>query len=387
MNIEKVPVANRGEIAIRAFRAAYELGARTVAVFPFEDRGSEHRLKADAAYQIGEPGHPVRAYLDSQLIVDIAVRAGADAVYPGYGFLSENPDLAEACSAAGITFVGPSAEVLTLTGNKTRAIEAARAAGVPTLASVAPSRDVEELVTAAEALAYPLFVKAVAGGGGRGMRRVDTPGSGNTTLREAIEACMREAAGAFGDPTVFIEQAVVDPRHIEVQILADRTGEVIHLFERDCLVQRRHQKVVEIAPAPNLDPSLRDRMCADAVRFAREIGYTCAGTVEFLLAPGGDYAFIEMNPRIQVEHTVTEEVTDIDLVQAQLRIASGETLADLGLSQENVRLRGVALQCRITTEDPVNGFRPDTGVITAYRVPRRSWGSASCDVQARWSAG
>ncbi len=374
----KVLVANRGEIAIRAFRAGYELGARTVAVFPHEDRGSEHRLKADEAYEIGEPGHPVRAYLDPQGIVDVAVRCGADAVYPGYGFLSENPALAEACAAAGITFVGPTSEVLELTGNKARAIAAARAAGVPTLQGIDPGTDVDVLVAAASELPFPVFVKAVAGGGGRGMRRVDDP----TRLREAVETCMREGEAAFGDPTVFVEQAVVDPRHIEVQVLADGSGEVIHLFERDCSVQRRHQKVIEIAPAPHLDPALRERMCADAVRFAREIGYRNAGTVEFLLDPdgapiggeseGGDprpYVFIEMNPRIQVEHTVTEEVTDVDLVQSQLRIASGETLADLGLSQDTVTLRGAALQCRITTEDPANDFRPDTGRITSYRSP------------------
>ncbi|MFC6284991.1 pyruvate carboxylase [Nocardioides sp. GCM10027113] len=361
----KVLVANRGEIAIRGLRAAYELGARTVAVFPYEDRWSEHRLKADEAYEIGERGHPVRAYLDPEAIVATAVRAGADAVYPGYGFLSENPALAEACTNAGITFVGPTAEVLTLTGNKARAIAAAKAAGVPTLASVEPSTDADALIAAASEMPFPLFVKAVAGGGGRGMRRVDDPAD----LREAVETCMREAEGAFGDPTVFIEQAVVDPRHIEVQILADAAGNVIHLYERDCSVQRRHQKVVEIAPAPNLDPELRDRICADAVRFAREIGYRNAGTVEFLLDPQGNYVFIEMNPRIQVEHTVTEEVTDVDLVQSQLRIASGETLADLGLSQDDIVLRGAALQCRITTEDPANNFRPDTGKITTYRSP------------------
>src|SRR6476661_8339333 len=364
----KVLVANRGEIAIRAFRAAFEVGARTVAVFPYEDRWSEHRLKADEAYEIGERGHPVRAYLDPEAIVAVAVRAGADAVYPGYGFLSENPALAEACANAGITFIGPTAEVLTLTGNKARAIAAAKAAGVPTLASVEPSTDVDALVEAASELPYPLFVKAVAGGGGRGMRRVDDP----KDLREAVETCMREAEGAFGDPTVFIEQAVVDPRHIEVQILSDGTGSdggVIHLHERDCSVQRRHQKVVEIAPAPNLDPELRDRICADAVRFAREIGYKNAGTVEFLLDPTGKYVFIEMNPRIQVEHTVTEEVTGVDLVQAQMRIAAGATLADLGLSQDTVVLRGAALQCRVTTEDPANNFRPDTGKITTYRSP------------------
>ena len=365
----KVLVANRGEIAIRAFRAAFEVGARTVAVFPHEDRWSEHRLKADEAYEIGERGHPVRAYLDPEAIVAVAQRAGADAVYPGYGFLSENPALAEACANAGITFVGPTAEVLTLTGNKARAIAAAKAAGVPTLASVDPSTDVDALVETASELPYPLFVKAVAGGGGRGMRRVDEPGPDGQSLREAVETCMREAEGAFGDPTVFIEQAVVDPRHIEVQILADAEGNVIHLYERDCSVQRRHQKVVEIAPAPNLDPELRDRICADAVRFAKEIGYRNAGTVEFLLDPQGNYVFIEMNPRIQVEHTVTEEVTDVDLVQSQLRIASGDTLADLGLSQDDIVLRGAALQCRVTTEDPANNFRPDTGKITTYRSP------------------
>jgi pyruvate carboxylase len=368
----KMLVANRGEIAIRAFRAGYEMGIRTVAVFPHEDRWSEHRLKADEAYQIGEVGHPVRAYLDPEAIVKVAVECGADAIYPGYGFLSENPALAEACAAAGITFIGPSADVLTLTGNKARAIGAAKAAGVPVLESVPPSTDVDELVKAAEAIEAPLFVKAVAGGGGRGMRRVDD----RTDLREAIETCMREAEGAFGDPTVFIEQAVVDPRHIEVQILADGTmgsegsnDGVIHLYERDCSVQRRHQKVVEIAPAPNLDPELRDRICADAVRFAREINYKNAGTVEFLLDPSGKYVFIEMNPRIQVEHTVTEEVTDVDLVTSQLRIAAGETLADMGLAQDSISLRGAALQCRITTEDPANGFRPDTGVISTYRSP------------------
>jgi pyruvate carboxylase len=362
---EKVLVANRGEIAVRAFRAAYELGVGTVAVFPHEDRNSVHRLKADESYEIGEPGHPVRNYLDVGEIVRAAQRAGADAVYPGYGFLSENPDLAEACAQAGITFVGPSAEVLKLTGNKARAIAAARDAGLPVLASSEPTDDVDALLAAAESMEYPLFVKAVAGGGGRGMRKVDEAGQ----LRGSIEAAMREAESAFGDGTMFLEQAVVDPRHIEVQILADGEGNVIHLYERDCSVQRRHQKVVELAPAPNLDPQLRERMCADAVAFAKAIGYSCAGTVEFLLDAQGRHVFIEMNPRIQVEHTVTEEVTDVDLVSSQLRIAAGETLADLGLTQDAIVLRGAALQCRITTEDPANGFRPDTGRITAYRSP------------------
>jgi len=359
----KVLVANRGEIAVRAFRAATELGAGTVAVFPAEDRRSEHRSKADEAYQIGSPGHPVRAYLDTAEIVRVALEADVDAVYPGYGFLSENPELAQACADAGLTFVGPPAEVLHLTGNKARAIAAAREAGLPVLGNAPPSKDVDALLAAADGVGFPLFVKAVAGGGGRGMRRVARA----QDLREAIDAAMREAESAFGDATVFLEKAVVSPRHIEVQILADAVGGVVHLFERDCSVQRRHQKVVEIAPAPNLDPVVREAMCAHAVAFARAIGYVNAGTVEFLLDPDGSYVFIEMNPRIQVEHTVTEEVTDIDLVQAQLRIASGETLEDLGLRQESIRINGAALQCRITTEDPSNGFRPDTGTITTYR--------------------
>ncbi|EHB46390.1 pyruvate carboxylase [Mycolicibacterium vinylchloridicum] len=361
----KVLVANRGEIAIRAFRAVYELGAATVAVYPYEDRNSLHRSKADESYQIGAEGHPVRAYLNVDQIVSTALDCGADAIYPGYGFLSENPELATACAAAGITFVGPSADVLELTGNKARAIAAARAAGLPVLASSQPSADVDELVAAAQAMEFPLFVKAVAGGGGRGMRRV----AAAADLQEAIEAASREAESAFGDATVFLEQAVVNPRHIEVQILADGSGEVIHLFERDCSVQRRHQKVIELAPAPNLEPALRARICADAVAFARQIGYSCAGTVEFLVDDRGQHVFIEMNPRIQVEHTVTEEITDVDLVSAQLRIAAGETLADLGLAQNTLQMRGAAIQCRITTEDPANGFRPDTGRITGYRSP------------------
>src|SRR3954471_17273096 len=341
------------------------MGITTVAVYPYEDRNSQHRLKADESYQIGETGHPVRAYLSVDEIIRVARQAGCDAVYPGYGFLSENPDLAAACAEAGITFVGPGADVLELTGNKARAIAAARSAGLPVLTSSAPSASVDELVSAAAEMEFPLFVKAVSGGGGRGMRRVTEAAA----LPEAIEAASREAESAFGDPMVYLEQAVLNPRHIEVQILADRHGNVMHLFERDCSVQRRHQKVIELAPAPNLPEELRDKICADAVAFSRQINYSYAGTVEFLLDERGHHVFIEMNPRIQVEHTVTEEITDVDLVASQMRIADGETLEALGLSQETLTVHGAAMQCRITTEDPANGFRPDTGRITGYRSP------------------
>ncbi|HEV7848381.1 MAG TPA: pyruvate carboxylase [Mycetocola sp.] len=366
---QKILVANRGEIAIRAFRAAYELGAKTVAVFPYEDRNSMHRLKADEAYQIGEPGHPVRAYLDVSEIIRVALESGADAIYPGYGFLSENPDLAEQAAANGITFIGPTSNVLEMAGNKVTAKTHAIEAGVPVLASTPASRDIDELLAGADEVGFPLFAKAVAGGGGRGMRRVAT----KEELAPALAEAMREADSAFGDPTMFLEQAVIRPRHIEVQILADAAGETVHLFERDCSVQRRNQKVVEIAPAPNISDELRANLYRDAIAFARSIGYVNAGTVEFLLdtagANKGKHVFIEMNPRIQVEHTVTEEVTDVDLVQAQIRIAAGESLADLRLTQDQIQLHGAALQCRITTEDPSQNFRPDTGKITTYRSP------------------
>jgi pyruvate carboxylase len=363
--LEKVLVANRGEIAVRAFRAAYELGIRTVAVYTPDDRDSLHRQKADEAYEIGDPGHPVRAYLDAELLVETAKKVGADAIYPGYGLLSESAELARACEEAGITFVGPPPDVLSLTGDKISARGAAEEADIPVPRASDSLDDPETAVEAAGKIGYPVFVKAAAGGGGRGMRRVER----EQDIRGAVETAMREAEGAFGDPTVFLEQALDRPRHIEVQILADATGEVIHLYERDCSVQRRHQKVLELAPAPNLDPDLRDRLCADAVRFGEAVGYRNAGTVEFLVGEDGTHAFIEMNPRIQVEHTVTEETTDVDLVHAQLRIAGGETLADMDLYQERIQQRGAALQCRVTTEDPASGFRPDTGKISAYRSP------------------
>ncbi|PTW90386.1 pyruvate carboxylase [Microbacteriaceae bacterium MWH-Ta3] len=365
----KILVANRGEIAIRAFRAAYELGAKTVAVFAYEDRESTHRFKADEAYQIGEIGHPVRAYLDIAEIIRVAKESGADAIYPGYGFLSENPDLAQAAAENGITFIGPNSSVLEMAGNKVTAKEHAIRANVPVLQSSEATTDLDVLIAFADTIGFPVFAKAVAGGGGRGMRRVEK----REDLRSALEAAMREAESAFGDGRMFVEQAVLRPRHIEVQILADGVGNTMHLFERDCSVQRRHQKVVEIAPAPHLDETIRQAMYRDAVAFAQSIGYVNAGTVEFLLDTAGpragQHVFIEMNPRIQVEHTVTEEVTDVDLVQSQMRIAAGETLADLGLSQDTLVLRGAALQCRITTEDPTQGFRPDTGRISTYRSP------------------
>ena len=366
---KKILVANRGEIAVRAFRAAYELGAKTVAVFPYEDRNSTHRLKADEAYQIGTVGHPVRAYLDVSEIIRVAKESGADAIYPGYGFLSENPELAEAAKANGITFIGPSSDVLEMAGNKVIAKEAAIRAGVPVLKSTPSSANVDELVGQAEAIGFPIFVKAVAGGGGRGMRRVAEAAD----LRAALIEASREAESAFGDPRVFLEQAVIRPRHIEVQILADTQGNVVHLFERDCSIQRRNQKVVEIAPAPLITEELRQTLYRDAVSFAQQIGYQNAGTVEFLIdtvgANAGKHVFIEMNPRIQVEHTVSEEITDVDLVQSQMRIAAGESLPELGLTQDKIQMHGFAVQCRITTEDPAANFRPDTGKITTYRSP------------------
>ena len=324
----KVLVANRGEIAIRAFRAAYELGIRTVAVFPHEDRNSLHRLKADEAYEIGEPGHPVRAYLSVTEMIDAAARApGPTRSTPGYGFLSENPTLAQACDEAGIVFVGPTAARAVAHRGQGPGDRRGAGGGAAGASLVGALRRRGPLRGRRAGDRLP----AVREGGRRRRRARAAPGRrARPTCTESIEAAMREAESAFGDAAVFLTEAVTRPRHIEVQVLADAAGDVIHLFERDCSVQRRHQKVIEIAPAPNLDPALRERICADAVAFARQIGYTNAGTVEFLVSVdqedgAGRHVFLEMNPRIQVEHTVTEEVTDVDLVQAQLRIAAGET--------------------------------------------------------------
>ncbi len=369
-------IANRGEIAIRAARAARELGVTSIAVYAPEDRSALHRLIADHAYELGEPGHPVRTYLDIEALVAVALESGADSVYPGYGFLSESAPFAQACADAGLTFVGPRPQTLRLTGDKVRAREAAMAAGVPVLRASGPITSPSQARQAAEEIGLPIFVKASAGGGGRGMRRIDSW----VDFEETIASASREALAAFGDATVFCEQAINRPRHVEVQILADGAGDVIHLFERDCSVQRRHQKVVEIAPAPGLPVALVNRLAEHAVAFARSVDYSSAGTVEFLVwedsehraedhVEGFGYAFIEMNPRIQVEHTVTEEVTGVDLVLAQLQIASGSTLAELGLVQPLQRPTRTAIQCRLTTEDPADGFRPSTGTIAAYRSP------------------
>ncbi|MDL0402577.1 pyruvate carboxylase [Corynebacterium lehmanniae] len=361
----KILVANRGEIAVRAFRAAFETGAKTVAVYPREDRNSFHRPFADEAVQIGEPGQPVKSYLDIDEIIRAAKETGADAIYPGYGFLSERADLARACRDNGIKFIGPSPETLDLTGDKSAAVQAAERAGLPVLKDSEPSDDPKQLAEYAKDFEFPVFVKAVAGGGGRGMRFIERPEDVEKLAAEAS----REAEAAFGDPNVYIERAVIRPQHIEVQIMADSHGNVVHLFERDCSVQRRHQKVVEIAPAQHITEEQRQRICQDAVNFCKEINYEGAGTVEFLVDESGNHVFIEMNPRVQVEHTVTEEVTGIDIVKNQMYIAAGAKLEQLHLTQDLIEVNGAALQCRITTEDPANGFRPDSGVVTGYQSP------------------
>jgi pyruvate carboxylase len=363
--IRKLLVANRGEIAIRVFRAATELGIATVAVHTRADIGSLHRSKADEAYEIGEEEYPLRPYLNIEVIVEAALACGADAVHPGYGFLSESAALARACHEASLTFVGPTPQVLELAGSKIQAWTAANAAGVPTLAQSPVLATDDDAAGWAAEIGLPLFVKAVSGGGGRGMRRVEHADD----LADAVDAARREAASAFGDDSVFLEEALSDVRHIEVQILGDRTGDVLHLYERDCSVQRRFQKVIESAPARNLDPEVREGLLRDAVAFARSTGYTSAGTVEFLVDRSGRYVFIEMNPRIQVEHTITEEITGVDIVATQLRLAGGATLEELGLRQERIGVDGYAIQTRVTAEDPQNDFRPDTGRVRVYRTP------------------
>jgi pyruvate carboxylase len=366
--IRKLLVANRGEIAIRVFRAATELGLATVAIYSREDRFALHRFKADESYQVGHGLDPVKAYLGMEQIIRVARDAGVDAIHPGYGFLAENPDFAQACLDAGLVFVGPPPEVMRRLGSKIEARAIAEAAGVPVMpATAALPNDDARAAELAAGVGYPLMVKASWGGGGRGMRVVRSPAE----LAEQVAAGRREARAAFGSDEVFLEKLVERARHIEVQILGDRHGNAIHLFERDCTVQRRHQKVVELAPAALLDEAQRERLCDYAVRIARAASYELAGTAEFLMdGTTGQLYFIEVNPRIQVEHTVTEVVTGVDIVKAQVRLAAGARIGtpESGVpAQQDVRLNGYAMQCRITTEDPGNQFIPDYGRISAYR--------------------
>ena len=370
--MKKLLVANRSEIAIRCFRAATELGLRTVAVFSHEDRFSLHRFKADEAFLIGPPegGQPVRAYLDIDELMAVAEEHGVDAIHPGYGFLAESAAFAQACEARGITFVGPTAQHLDLFGDKTSARQLATEVGIPTVPGTATAlRDPDAIIAAARTIGFPLMVKASFGGGGRGMRVVASEGE----LADKLEQAQREALVAFGRDEVFLERYVANAKHIEVQILGDSHGNLVHLWERDCSVQRRHQKVVEVAPAVSLPKDLRTRICAAAVQLCAPIRYRGACTVEFLVdIDAGTFYFIEVNPRIQVEHTVTEMVTGIDLVKSQLLIAAGHALHESPINipaQDQIEARGVALQCRITTEDPARQFIPDYGRVTTYRSP------------------
>jgi pyruvate carboxylase len=368
--MKKLLAANRGEIAIRIMRAATELGLRTAGIYSQEDRLSLHRFKADEAYLIGEGKGPVAAYLDIPGIIAVAKARQIDAIHPGYGFLAENPEFARACGAAGITFVGPAPEMLELLGDKLAARRLAQEAGVPVAPGIEhPVEAAEDARNIAKDIGFPIIVKAAFGGGGRGMRVVRA----QDELDGKIDEAQKEAQLAFGNGAIFIERFIGRARHIEVQILADSHGNVMHLFERDCSVQRRHQKVVEVAPAENLDPRIRAELCEAAVKIARAANYLNAGTVEFLVdADSGEWYFIEVNPRIQVEHTVTEMVTGIDIVRSQILVAQGCALHDAPLSlprQQEITQRGFAIQCRITTEDPENNFSPDYGRITTYRSP------------------
>lgn len=367
-SIRRLLAANRSEIAIRIFRSAHELAIRTVAIYSHEDRFALHRFKADEAYPIGKPGEPIRSYLDIPSIVQLCLENQIDAVHPGYGFLSENAEFARALRANSIMFIGPSVEALELLGDKVAAREIAKKVGVPVLeGSSAAVRNLDDAIAMGRSMGYPVMLKASKGGGGRGMRVVES----EDQLASNLEQAQREAKNAFGSDEVFLEKLVGRARHLEVQILGDQHGNIIHLHERDCSVQRRHQKVVEIAPAPNLPRSVASQLHEAALAIAREVGYYCAGTVEFLLdTETKNFYFIEVNPRIQVEHTVTEEVTGIDLIRSQILVSCGERLGDesQGLpAQEDVHVVGSAIQCRVTTEDPSNQFRPDYGRITHYR--------------------
>ncbi len=370
--MKKLLVANRSEIAIRVMRAASELGLNTVAVYSYEDRFSLHRFKADEAYRVGPEhgGEPVKSYLNIPALMDIAVQNGVDAIHPGYGFLSENPDFARACQEHGIAFVGPKPEHLDMLGDKTAAKRIADRANVPTVPGSARAlSDPKKVREEAGKVGYPLILKASFGGGGRGMRVVREEGE----LEEKLAEAQREAGAAFGKGDVFIERYIERAKHIEVQILGDHHGNLVHLWERDCSVQRRHQKVVEVAPSINLSLELRQSICAAAVRLCAEIGYYCAGTVEFLVdLDTEEFYFIEVNPRVQVEHTVTEMVTEIDIVRSQILITQGLKMHEEPIAvppQEDIRANGYAVQCRITTEDPENHFIPDYGRLASYRSP------------------
>ncbi len=358
----KILVANRGEIAIRVFRTLRELGIGTVAVYSEADRGALHVAAADEAYLIG-PGPAPESYLNQERLLETAARAGAEAVHPGYGFLAENADFARACQAAGLVWIGPPPEAIDVMGSKTAARETMRAAGVPIVpGTTAPVESAEDVRGLGDELGWPIAIKASAGGGGKGLKVVAGPDEAD----RAYESARREGEAYFSDPDVYVERYLEDPRHVEVQILADAHGNVIHLGERDCTIQRRHQKLVEETPSPAVGDELRDRIGRLGIDAARAVGYRSAGTIEGLLDGDGNYFFLEMNTRIQVEHTVTELVTGLDLVREQVLIAAGEPLS---LRQDDVRLTGHAIECRINAEDPSNGFLPTPGRITSYREP------------------
>ncbi len=365
--MKKVLVANRGEIAVRVFRACTELGIKTVGIYAEEDEYSVHRFKADEAYLVGQGKKPIDAYLDIEGIISIAKECGADAIHPGYGLLSENLNFAQRCEEEGITFVGPKLHHLDIFGDKIKAKAAAIEAGIASIPGTdGPIASVDDALEFAERFGYPIMIKAALGGGGRGMRVAHDEKS----AREGYERAKSEAKAAFGSDEVYVEKYIANPKHIEVQILGDTHGNVIHLFERDCSVQRRHQKVVEVAPCVSMNEQQRQKICQAAVQLMKHVGYVNAGTVEFLVE-GDDFYFIEVNPRVQVEHTITEMITDIDIVTTQLLIAQGLDLhKEIGLpQQEEIKLNGSAIQCRITTEDPLNNFLPDTGKIDTYRSP------------------
>ncbi len=367
VRFNKVLVANRGEIAVRIFRACTEMGIQTVAVYSEQDSLSLYRFKADEAYLIGEGKGPIEAYLDIEGIIEVAKRHQVDAIHPGYGFLSENATFAKRCQEEGIVFIGPDPEHIQIFGDKVDARNAAIKANIPVIPGTdEPIQSIEEAVSFGEQHGYPIIIKAASGGGGRGMRIVQN----KDELQEAIDRASSEAKSAFGNSEVYIEKYLEKPKHIEVQIIGDQHGNIVHLFERDCSIQRRHQKVVEVAPSVSLPSELRNQICESALQLMQSVGYKNAGTVEFLVTPDHQFYFIEVNPRVQVEHTITEMVTGVDIVQTQIRVAEGYALSDaeIGLEDQNViKLHGYAIQCRVTTEDPTRNFLPDTGRLLAYR--------------------